>query len=315
VRIVETITKYVVNPTPWITHEEIAELCCESQSMPECEEKTEAWGGFNTQEMLEKLGLDLDGQGRDGDGNYVDIRLIVPPSGVCGEKITKVERNALNCCDGVEPLEWLNTSVSVMSPGSNGYVFIDGGKRPLTVSIRGDGFYLDQDFDIRDAEIEGSSFLVYTTPTACGSAEVSITDGCTNTGNQIRCTVGQWVARDPVTCAEANLGIVDSDDQTGGFTNIARVVLGAFRYSQGWSVEGPSETPDGWPGVDISGCGTTIVPFPARVRYRSTYSGPQSLPHWFASNENDPVWGNNISCGWGAYMGRCETIGVEEWVC
>lgn len=315
-RIVDTVIEYVVIGEPWMTPAQVVSLCCDSVEIPECEEKTEPWGGYSQKEILEQLGITLDDEGRDGDGNYVEVMLRKPPSGTCGDQVTRVEKNQLRCCDYVDPLVWdYDKTGDVMGQSGSMFIFIDGGRAPFEVKVRGNGFYLDENYSVTNAILDGMPFEIFTTPAACGSCAITVKDGCTDVKESIRSTVGRWEARDPVGCEEAGLGIVDSDDLTGGYTMTVTVIIGAFRYSQGWSMQGSSPTPEICYDPDISGCGTTIVPFPQRGRCQSTYGGPQSEPNWFAKNENSPDVGNNISCGWGTYEGRCETIGVEEWVC
>lgn len=119
--------------------------------------------------------------------------IVAPADGKCGEWVIEQIVNAKNCCEGVPPIWWDGDSASIIAPSDEGTIIIGGGDgRPLTVKVRGNGFYLDEARTIRDAVVD-TPFSIFTGDGACGSAAVYVTDGCSNTGGTVMCTNGVWV--------------------------------------------------------------------------------------------------------------------------
>lgn len=191
-RIVETVTEYEQKP-PCRTAEEMAEICCEDTPALPCCEKVEPWQGYTTEEALEHLGIELDDQGRDSDGNYVVIDWL-PRKSPCGIQVTEYDVTPKNCCDDPEltPLEYdIDSAVEVLAPGSDGIVYFSGGRLPVFIKIRGVGFTLDG-YSQRDGWIYGNSFRIFAHEFACGTCLVTLNDGCSIAIGEIRSTAGHW---------------------------------------------------------------------------------------------------------------------------
>lgn len=111
----------------------------------------------------------------------------------CGVKEETWE-GRLNCCDEVDELAIdTDASVSVLEPGTHGNVYFTGGRFPVRVSVRGNGFTLDGHSQ-RDGWIDGPlrAFTIYAHEFACGTAPITLDDGCTVAKGSVRCTVGRW---------------------------------------------------------------------------------------------------------------------------
>lgn len=148
--------------------------------------------------------------------------------GRCGEQTIKQDIAAKNCCDGVPELVWdYNGSAEVVGQDSKCTVQVTGGTLPLTVSIRGYGFYLDKNLTIRDAIYETNVITIHTNGEACGSCQIYITDGCSSVGNAIRCTVGAWeLIEGDETCRATGLGTYT---YLGGWLHAWDIINGQYR--------------------------------------------------------------------------------------
>ena len=117
---------------------------------------------------------------------------VSPKDGVCGEVITRQEVHAIDCCDDATPLIWDSiNSVQVITDDSSGVVVVTGGLRPLTVSVRGSGFWLDANHTIRDGISSSADIAIYTSD-ACGMCAVIITDGCSTVSGKVRSDDGNY---------------------------------------------------------------------------------------------------------------------------
>lgn len=118
-----------------------------------------------------------------------------PKDGICGDIINIFEVNPLPCCDD-ENYEDLNVdwseSADIIAPGSYAYIYWTGGLDTVTVTISGTGFYLDEDMTVRSATVEGKGIAVYTNYASCGTANITITDGCTTATAGLAGTEGSW---------------------------------------------------------------------------------------------------------------------------
>ena len=118
---------------------------------------------------------------------------VTPSDGDCGTITVRQQIIARNCCDEVEPLAWdYDNSATVVAPSSFCYVFVLGGKLPIDVKLRGAGFWLDENFTIRDGQLNSRTITIYTDEDACGTASIYVTDGCTSVSEELKSTVGKW---------------------------------------------------------------------------------------------------------------------------
>ncbi len=128
---------------------------------------------------------------------YGDLARIVPvspPGGICGDWTIEQRLMGNNCCDGVSSLAW-NWSESAEVVAANGTATVGvlgGGKFPYEWIIVGDGFWLGS----------GKKRITTSVPWvtvygmgACGSADIYVSDGCSQTKGSIRSTNGRWQHR------------------------------------------------------------------------------------------------------------------------
>jgi len=94
-------------------------------------------------------------------------------------------------CDQTTGITWDDSgSIETLARNNNGTVAITGGIAPYVWTVSGTGFTLT------NAETLGLSNTLSADGTACGSADITVTDGCgsTATGYVREPTNGQWVA-------------------------------------------------------------------------------------------------------------------------
>lgn len=126
-------------------------------------------------------------------GNQLKLVPVTPEDGDCGITKTTQVLVSKNCCDVTPPLVYDDeNSAEIITDQSSGLVFVSGGRYPLTVSVRGNGFYLDNNRSIKDGYVYSNQFLIYTA-NACGACQVTVSDGCSSVVGYIRSDNGQWV--------------------------------------------------------------------------------------------------------------------------
>lgn len=181
--------------------------CCKSPdfTLPRCKETRRSYFGGAQIEKGEKYW-------KEKYGKSVRLIPVSPEDGVCGEYITSYDVKANNCCDEAVPLEWdEENSASVAPDYSSVLLYFLGGREEVNVSIRGQGFWLDSKYTLKDGVITNNNgpylltaIRVYTED-ACGRCLVTIDDGCSTAELQLRSTNGQWVDLNlpPFTCLES----------------------------------------------------------------------------------------------------------------
>ncbi|BDD88696.1 hypothetical protein [Desulfofustis limnaeus] len=178
------------------TEEEQIDQCCEEVSVDECADVGKV-SRFISRDQ-EEWDFDPDALAAEYEQQYgkkfLGVELhAVGPQGDCGVKEETWE-GRLNCCDEVEPLA-IDTerSVSVLAPGEHGNVYFTGGRFPVLVKLRGNGFTLDG-YNQRDGWVDGphQGFTVYAHEFACGAAPITLDDGCSVASHQVRSTEGEW---------------------------------------------------------------------------------------------------------------------------
>jgi hypothetical protein len=162
-------------------------ICCDKPNvtLPQCKEQKTSWRG----------GLGINGgieQARAIYGDDVEIVPVGPPGGICGTWTKRQRITAQQCCDGVPQLAW-DTSISpeVMSPNSAVAIAVTGGRFPLAWEVNGVGFQF-QATGSREAISVGRSVMLSALPIACGTATITVSDGCSTIIAYIRCTSGAW---------------------------------------------------------------------------------------------------------------------------
>jgi len=101
------------------------------------------------------------------------------------------DQEQFNDCTGVDPLQWddVNSDEEVVV---SGVVAVTVGKAPYTWKIQGSGFYFDSSYQVTEFETDAQLVNIYATPEACGSATISVSDGCSTASGAVRATVGEW---------------------------------------------------------------------------------------------------------------------------
>lgn len=185
-------------PDPYKTAEEMEKHCCVPTPKVQCYERYIGPIYPDMEEAMKNAGITprrdgvYDGTGtKDGRLTRIAWR---PRRNPCGKVIERVKMDPKNCCDEVEPLVYdTGNSVSVLEPGTHGNVYFTGGKFPVLVKLRGNGFTLDG-YSQREGWIDGPGrgFTVYAHEFACGSAPITLDDGCSVARGSVRCTTGRW---------------------------------------------------------------------------------------------------------------------------
>jgi hypothetical protein len=117
------------------------------------------------------------------------------PGKPCGKKY-ETWKGKNNCCDFVEPMAWDDSiSVEVLAPETRGIVGVTGGAPPYHWSVRGEGFALNEQGNLRDGFTDTPYVWIYALHNACGFAPIEVTDGCSIVNDRVRSTVGEWVPR------------------------------------------------------------------------------------------------------------------------
>lgn len=110
----------------------------------------------------------------------------------CGQHKIKQELGPTNCCDDVEPLIWdASVSPEVIAPNSAVVIGVTGGgKYPYRWEVVGHGFQFQN--GSRSITTESNQVRLSALVGACGTAAVTVTDGCTSCIGLVRSTAGVW---------------------------------------------------------------------------------------------------------------------------
>lgn len=188
-RVLETVTRYLDKP-PCRTAEQMTKICCKTAEALPCSEKVEAWDGYSDEEFAKKLNLNLDAQGRDEQGRYVEIRRI-PRSGPCGEKVTRYNVDPRGCCDEATPMAWnAEATPDVLPHGQTIWIYATGGIPPYRFSVTSNGLFFD---DGRRSWVNGVPYArLHAGETFCGAAAVKVSDGCSSAICVVRSDLDRW---------------------------------------------------------------------------------------------------------------------------
>ena len=241
--VIKTETRCQDEGSDWMTEEELEEACCDNrdEGIP-CRETHKAWNGYTSDEILEKLGITLDDEGRDAEGNFVEIKY---SGGIpCGDLVTSYDSEENDCCEGIDPLEWdATSSATVMAPSSSATVQVSAGLGPYIWTIAGTGFSLGS-LGKKTLSTTGPSVTVVTDETACGFGQIEVVDQCSTANGGIRCTVGQWVLVDNScgmggTPTEVASGVYEL--VSGGHKQIEKLSINYFGASHLFCIEAGPE--------------------------------------------------------------------------
>ncbi len=223
-------------------------MCCQEPpgDLPQCPTRRTTYKGELPIQFGEAYWRDLYGQ----NARFIPVP---PPGGICGEWIIRQQVASNNCCDGVPPLVW-DSSVSpeVMTPNSAVVIGVTGGgKYPYRWSVSGHGFQFAN--GSRSIETTTSTVRLSALVGACGTALITVTDGCSTTAGVIRSTAGKWVVvLDHGTCAEARaiVGALPIEAEAGESSHLGLVgYVGHYKVEQQWSYVGGGSTTSctAWP--------------------------------------------------------------------
>nr|WP_321465168.1 hypothetical protein [uncultured Desulfobulbus sp.] len=162
-------------------------MCCQEPAftLPSCPTRSTTYKGDQPIQYGEAYWRALYG----ANARFVPVP---PPGGICGEWIIRQKIASNSCCDGVEPLVW-DSSVSpeVMAPNSAAVIGVTGGgKYSYRWSVSGSGFQFAN--GAKAIETTGNQVRLSALVGACGSAVVTVTDGCSTVTGYLRCTAGRW---------------------------------------------------------------------------------------------------------------------------
>jgi hypothetical protein len=152
-------------------------------------------------------------------GENINIIAVGPVEDRCGDIVTEQNVPKKQCCDEIEPITWdYDNSAVAITPGSSGIVFVKGGKGPYTWKVRGDGFYLDDKYTIRDGVTSTGQLRIYLDTGSCGPCSVYVADGCSSVSESVRSTAGEWVK------------VFDSSVDSGGGYHHASLWIKEYDY-------------------------------------------------------------------------------------
>jgi hypothetical protein len=118
----------------------------------------------------------------------------------CGKYIVHPSAQAHNCCPNYPALAWSRlNSIPVIAPGKSGWVAVTGGHAPYHWVVGGTGFTLGKSHK-REVYTDYPVVLINAEPSSCGSAPVTVDDGCTQTTGYVRSTLGKWFETNLSSC-------------------------------------------------------------------------------------------------------------------
>lgn len=161
------------------------ETCCELPAfgLPKCSTITSIYKGGKGIEGGPEQYISLYGQKTTMIG-------VPPKDGVCGEVTVNQIKIPNNCCEDVDPIVWDDdNSAEIIADNSYGYVSVTGGGPLLTWTIRGNGFGI---WGNKRTYTTTSRNISVSTEDACGTAIITVTDGCSSVIGYVRSTDGNW---------------------------------------------------------------------------------------------------------------------------
>ncbi|MDY0013890.1 MAG: hypothetical protein RBS40_13475 [Rhodocyclaceae bacterium] len=141
-------------------------------------------------------------------GALTRIVPVSPPGGICGDWTIEQRLMGNNCCDGVEPLAPdVSINPEVVAPSTTVTVgVLGGGKYPYQWLVLGEGFWFNG--PSKRITTGGPTVHLVADSDACGTATISVTDGCSTTQFEIRCTQGRWILKGSVNAREYYLDAI-----------------------------------------------------------------------------------------------------------
>lgn len=216
-RIIDTEVHYAERE-PCRTAEQMEKVCCDAAKELGCCEIDRPWSGYTRDEILEKLGIEVDENGLDENGREVVVEFVHRERD-CGKQRLEYDTTPKSCCVGTEPLADPFEDL-VVGDDSSVLVTVSGGKGPYYWRVRAANVWLDANHSFRDGMTAGPMVRIYT-GTVCGVIPVEVSDGCSTAMIYVRAESGHWQLLDywdyrydhevPPPCLEGGLALL-----TGG---------------------------------------------------------------------------------------------------
>jgi len=152
-----------------------------------------------------------------------------------------------NCCIYVTPPTWYSGNPTVIAQDSQESVSVTDGQGPFTWAVTGSGYSMTSE------ETETGVNTLNSTASACGAANITVTDDCGNeVGGVLLGTVGTWRTCGAATNTRANIAC--NDGQAGQFNgweydgdhrcevNICCDATGIHPFGDAWTYNCNNET-------------------------------------------------------------------------
>ncbi len=188
-RIIETVIEYETQP-PCKTAAEMENVCCEETPALQCCEKTDGgtWSGYSASELMDMYYPNM------SEVEKLYFRMEVQPrKNPCGYKYTEYDVSSGNCCDEATDIEWdEDESVDFIADESHGRVTVTGGLSPYKWTSHSAGAFFDSARSRKTVYTSSPSVQVHLSDEACGTIQITVTDGCTSLDREIRTEDGHW---------------------------------------------------------------------------------------------------------------------------
>ncbi|KKR35962.1 MAG: hypothetical protein UT69_C0038G0004 [Candidatus Yanofskybacteria bacterium GW2011_GWE1_40_10] len=234
----------------------------------------------------------------------------ITPAG-CGTRYEETVIRPQNCCEDATPIVWdSDNSVEVLADNTSGIVAVTGGVPPYHWSVRGQGFALNAQGNLRDGFTDTPYVRIYATHLACGFASIEVTDGCSVVNGGVRSTNGEWVQigwpNDLLSCAiNGDQGDYIGQSEGWSFEKIAE------RY---WLIENISASFGFAYGGPLCGASEPYIYDPARADHQSCFSGFNTIMEPGSTLVNDRCFWIFVSGGYRTWYAEHNKY-LYEWRC
>jgi hypothetical protein len=164
------------------------EVCCKrpSVSLPNCLHQRLTYKGGQPIQNGEQFYRDLYGP-------ETRVHPVPPEDGNCGDWYIDQEYTACIPCDGVAAIVWdTATSPTTVAPNSSNLLAVTGGRAPYTWTVSGYRFQFTANQATTIVTAQPWVYLSALT-LSCGTATITVDDGCSTVTAGIRSTAGKWL--------------------------------------------------------------------------------------------------------------------------